>query len=77
MTRVFVNAPMLPDREAVERYAYSRGALALAGYTGPDRSQRACLELTPDAAGDEIADEAARIERRAKLLRATAEGMKP
>ena len=77
MTRVFIIAPMLPDRAAVERYAFDLGALEIRGRTGPDGSQRACLELTPDAAGDDMADEAERIERMAKQLRATAEGMKP
>ncbi len=73
MSRVFVNSPMLPDLAAVERYAHDLGALAIRGYTAIDGSHRALLEITPDAAGDEIADEAKRIERRAKLLRARAE----
>ena len=77
MTRVFINSPMLPDLDAVERYAHGLGALAIRGYVGPDGSHRALLEITPDAAAEEIAEQAANIERQASELAAEAERMRP
>lgn len=74
--RHFLNSPMLATEAAVEDYARQRGALAVAGYTGPDGTHRACLEITADEAGREIAAQALKVEQQAAALRAVAEGMR-
>jgi hypothetical protein len=71
--RLFINTPMLPDIAAVERYADSIGAFRVVGYTGPDGTYRANVEITADAAGDDIEERAREIEQQAALLRAEAE----
>ena len=50
MTRHFLNTPMLRDFDDVEAFAEHLGALAIRGYTGPDGSHRAILEITAEAA---------------------------
>jgi hypothetical protein len=67
---------MLPDRAAVDEYARKLGAVAVSGYTGPDGGMRAIVEITPEAAGQEIAEMARRIEQQSSKLRVTAEGMR-
>jgi len=66
--RIFRNLPMLATHDDVVRLAAHLGALRIAGYTADDGTKRACIELDIDAAADEIADEAERIERAAREL---------
>jgi hypothetical protein len=75
-TRHCFNLPMLPDLAAVEQYADSRGALRVGGYRAADGTLRANIEITPDAAAEEIAAQAKQIEQQARALREFADAMK-
>lgn len=61
MARFFKNLPMLPSLSAVETYAASLGALRISGYTGPDGTFRACVEVTADCAAEDVDEESERI----------------
>ena len=57
-TRYFLNSPQLRDFADVEQFAEALGALAIRGYTGPDRTLRACVEITGETAAKEVVDSA-------------------
>ena len=76
-SRHFLNTPMLRDFADVEAFANALGALAIAGYTGPDGSHRAMLEITADAAAEEIDRRSRDVEAQAAQLSETAERMRP
>ena len=52
-TRYFLNSPQLRDFADVEKFAEALGALAVRGYTGPDGSLRACVEISGETAAKE------------------------
>ena len=55
-TQWFINGPQLRDFADVEQFAEALGALAIRGYTGPDRTLRACVEITGETAAKEVVD---------------------
>jgi hypothetical protein len=73
--RWFMNLPAMPDVAAVDAAATKLGAYRVAGYRGFD-GLRANVEITPDAAAEEIAAQAKQIEQQARALRAFADAMK-
>jgi hypothetical protein len=47
--RYFRNSPQFTDFADVERYADALAAIVVKGYTGPDRTLRACCEIPGEA----------------------------
>lgn len=74
MARYFSNSPMLVTEADAVRFFDGRSPLAVRGFIGPDDTRRMLIEITPDAAAEEIAAQARRIEKQARALRAFAEG---
>ena len=55
-TRYFLNSPQLRDFADVEKWADEVAAIAVKGYTGPDRTLRACVEISGETAAKEVVD---------------------
>ena len=55
-TRYFLNSPQLRDFADVEQWADEVAAIAVKGYTGPDRTLRACVEISGETAAKEVVD---------------------
>lgn len=75
MLRWFLNLPAFRTIADVDAHCARLGVVKAAGYRAID-GLRVCIEITPDAAMEEVADEAGRIERRAAELEQLAEGMR-
>ena len=56
MTRYFLNSPQLRDFADVEKWAGEVAAIVVKGYTGPDGTLRACVEISGETAAKEVVD---------------------
>ena len=55
-TQWFLNSPQLRDFADVEKWAGEVAAIVVKGYTGPDGTLRACVEISGETAAKEVVD---------------------